>query len=104
MLDFILSNLGALRLALLLIIILWASMRFGISFDFAGKGCNASEVRAELKEQIHGLGDLSVSGAIKSPFRLLAIVFFSIWLAVDRMPWLYCLFFALTLLPLFNQP
>lgn len=77
-------------------------MKFGISFDVIGKGCTAAEVKLERAKQLASLGHITLFNLLVLPFRLIVILYFSLWLVVDLTPWLYFLLFLITLIPFFN--
>ena len=89
-----------LRPFLFFVLLGYIPMKFGIGFDVTGKPPSAAEVNESRVMQLQHISKIGVLSAFLIPIRLLAIIYFTIWLTVDKSPWLVATLFILTLLPL----
>jgi hypothetical protein len=90
-----------LRPFLFFVLLGYVPMKFGIGFDVAGKPPSAAEVHESRTLQLQRISEIGVFSVLLIPLRLLVVVYFTIWLIVDKNPWLVAALFVLTLLPLY---
>ncbi|NWG87797.1 MAG: hypothetical protein HXY26_09900 [Hydrogenophilaceae bacterium] len=101
MVDLLYTASEFLRPILFLALFFYLPMKFGFSFDIVAKPTTSEEVRDTQQQLISNLGDTSLRGLVRGPFRLLGIAYFTLWLAIDKCPKLIAALFFLTLLPVY---
>jgi hypothetical protein len=99
--NLILDVCDFLRHILFFVLLFYAQMKFGITFGFAGQPPTADEIRRSRNEQLQRITEPGLVNALRIPFRLLAVAYFTIWLLVDKNPLLVAILFFLTLIPLY---
>lgn len=103
MIELIFIFFNFVRPVLFLLLIFYLPMKLGVGFDVAAKNCSAEEVRKERMRQLGNINCKTVANFLMLPFRVLVVVYFSIWLLVDRAPMVFILLFIVTLMPLFSR-
>ncbi|KUF41604.1 hypothetical protein [Comamonas kerstersii] len=101
MIDLFLGACDLLRPILFFVLLAYAPMKFGIGFDVAGKPPSAAEIRNARALQLQRIAKIGLFSIFLVPVRLLAVAYFTIWLLVDKTPWLIVALFVLSLLPLY---
>jgi hypothetical protein len=99
--NLILDVCDFLRPILFFVLLGYAQMKFGITFDIAVKPPSADEIRRARDQQLQRITEPGLVNALRIPFRLLAVAYFTIWLLVDKNPLLVAILFVLTLIPLY---
>ncbi len=89
-----------LRPVLFFVLLGYVPMKFGISFDVVGKPSSAAEVREARAIQLQRISEIRFLSIFLIPLRMLVVAYFTIWLVVDKSPWLFAVLFALSLLPM----
>ena len=100
MIDLFFGACDLLRPILFFVLLGYVPMKLGISFDVAGKPPSAAEIRNTITEQLQRIAGVGLFSVFLIPMRLLVVAYFSIWLIVDKSPWLLVALFVLSLLPL----
>jgi hypothetical protein len=90
-----------LRPVLFLALFFYLPLKSGFLFEIVIAPPTSEKVKDTQQQLITNLADLSFRGLIRGPFRLLGILYFTLWLAIDKCPKLIAALFLLTLLPLF---
>lgn len=90
-----------LRPILFLVLLVYVPMKFGIGFDVAGKPPSTAEVRETRAMELQRISEIGLFSLFLIPIRLLVVAYLTIWLVVDKSPWLVTALFVLTLLPLY---
>ena len=101
MMDFLYSASELLRPILFFALFFYLPMKFGFCFDIVAKRPTSGEVKDTQQQLITNLADTSFRGLVRGPFRLLGIVYFTLWLAIDKCPKVIAALFLLTLLPVY---
>ena len=101
MIDSIFGICELLRPILFFALLGYVPMKFGIGFDVAGKPPSTEEVRVSRDSQLQRLNSVGIFNALLSPFRLLAISYFAMWLLIDKYLAFIVVLFVFTFLPLY---
>ena len=101
MIDFLYNMSELLRPVLFLALFFYLPLKSGFLFDIVITPPTSEKVKDTQQLLITNLTDPSLRGLIRGPFRLLGVLYFTLWLAVDKCPKSIAALFLLTLRPLF---
>jgi len=90
-----------MRPILFIALLMYVPMKIGIGFDIAFKAPTSNEIRESRDYLVKNIFKGSILAVFYMPFRLLAISYFTVWLLVDKNPWLVAALFFLTLTPVY---
>lgn len=101
MIDLLFGACDLMRPILFFVLLGYVPMKFGVGFDVAGKPPSNAEVRESRKMQLQRISEFGLFSIFLIPIRLLVVTYFTIWLIVDKSPWLFAALFIFSLLPLY---
>ncbi len=88
-----------IRPVLCVVLVFYMPIKIGVSLDLVAKGCTPEEVRKECFNQILHIKKAKFIGVVILPFRIGIVMFLSLWLFVDRAPFVWIFIFFLTVVP-----
>jgi hypothetical protein len=101
MTELIFEILDAFRPWLFLAGIAYVPMKIGVSFDVAGMPPSPNEIRMARNVQLSRIRVISPTNIFLFLPRLIAIIYFSVWLFIDRGPLIFLGLFLLTTVPVY---
>jgi hypothetical protein len=101
MMGFFYSMSEFLRPVLFLALFFYLPLKSGSLLEIVIAPPTSEKIKETRQQLIINLAELSLRGLIRGPFRLLGILYFTLWLAIDKYSKLIVALFLITLLPLF---
>ena len=82
--EFLYQASEMLRPILFLVLLSYVPMKLGIGFDVAAQAPTVEQVSAEREKQLKFLRNPSLRTVALYPLRILAFLYFTLWLATDK--------------------
>jgi hypothetical protein len=76
-------------------------MKLGVGFDVAAQAPTVEQVAADRKRQLQFLRNPSLRTVALYPLRILAFLYFTLWLATDKYLYPLVAIFLLSVLPVY---
>lgn len=103
MIQFLTNALDFIRPLLFVLLLLYLPLKTGFLFDVLIKPINTAEMRSSRRQLVGRLMIQNSTDLALFPFRLLLIVYISLWLLIDRHPLWWIVIFLVTFIPVFSS-
>lgn len=101
MVEFLYQASEMFRPVLFFVLLAYVPMKLGIGFDLAAQAPTVEQVAAEKKKQLQFLRTPSLRTVALYPLRILAFLYFTLWLATDKYLYPLVVIFLLSILPVY---